>query len=268
MTRLSTLVLPLVLYAPSACGPQVDEAEMPATTMTGAGSETSETTGVTQPTTQGDETNGTTETDGAAESTGGSSSGMCIYRCTVDEDCFIDGSDYDFICGEAGFCLPSCDGDDDCIAQISGWSFAPCESNEACPEGPCVVLADGTGGCGTTPGEFFDCASIDETQIEVTDIEGNLVTVCAATTARCEPVSDGSICESGIEPRPCPQAPCLEGFACGDDGVCRCETDGACSVFGEWSVCEADGSCGQAPCTNTAQCDARKPWDGVVPECI
>lgn len=204
----------------------------------------------------------TGDTEGADETgndpTGGGEA-TCQYRCDSDEDCFSNGMDLGFTCVDNTVCLPVCESNEDCIAQLSGWSFQPCDSNDACAAGPCIDLGDGAGGCATEPTEFVDCATLMQAEVEVTDIDGNTVTVCGNDSGSCEDSGLGAnTCVIEGEVTTCEDTGCPEGFTCGEDGACTCDNDEAC---GDGSVCTDDGFCVN-PCADASECTDALPFDG------
>lgn len=199
----------------------------------------------------------TGDSDDTSDPTGGGAA-TCQYRCGGDEDCFANGVDLGLTCIDSGFCINVCESDTDCVAQLSGWSFQPCDSNDACAAGPCIDLGDGAGGCATEPTEFVDCATIMLEEVEATDIDGNTVTVCGNTSGTCEDTGLGaSTCVIESEVQTCEDTGCPEGYTCGADGACLCDNDDAC----ETGTCSDDGFCIN-PCADASECTDALPFDG------
>ena len=167
--------------------------------------------------------------------------------------------DFGLTCVESGFCINVCESDTDCVAQLSGWSFLPCDNNDACTAGPCIDLGDGAGGCATEPTEFVDCATLMLEEVEATDIDGNTVTVCGNTSGSCVDTGLGaSNCIVEGEVQTCEDTGCPDGFTCGSDGACLCDNDEAC---GDGATCSDDGFCIN-PCESASDCTAALPFDG------
>ncbi len=208
----------------------------------------------------GDPTDGETgDPTDTADPTGGGEA-QCQYRCNGDEDCFSNGMDLGFTCVDNTFCLPVCESDTECVAQLSGWEFQPCETNDACAAGPCVDLGDGSGGCATEPTEFVDCATLMQEEVEVTDIEGNTVTVCGNTSGTCQDSGLGAnTCVIEGEVTTCEDTGCPDGYTCdAASGGCLCDNDEAC---GDGSVCTDEGFCIN-PCSDASECTDALPYDG------
>ncbi len=200
----------------------------------------------------------TGDSDDTSDPTGGGAA-SCQYRCGGDEDCFSNGLDLGLTCLDSGFCLNVCESNEQCVAQLSGWSFQPCDSNDACAAGPCIDLGDGSGGCATEPTEFIDCATLMQSEVEATDIDGNTVTVCGNDSGSCEDSGLGAnTCVIEGEVQTCEDTGCPDGFTCGSDGACRCDNDEAC---GDGATCSDDGFCIN-PCESASDCTAALPFDG------
>lgn len=286
MNKLSLLLLSSSFaLSLTACDSTDDESETQAATATEGSSDTDATTGSVDTSAGTDDpsggtddpsggtddpSGGTDDPSGGTDDPTGSGAGACVYQCSVDEDCLSDGTDLGFSCTDNGICLNVCENDGECVAQFSGWSFQPCDNNEACAAGPCIDLGDGTGGCGTEPTEFVDCATIMQAEVEVTDIDGATVTVCGNDSGVCSDIGDGDMtCLLDVEPPTCEDTGCAEGFTCdATDGVCRCDDDNACSALGDDYTCGDDGLCTAPGCVDASECDADLPFDGGSYECI
>lgn len=281
MKKLSLLLLSSFVLSLPACDGSDDDSETQASTDTEGSSGTSAGTnpsgtstdpsGTTDPSggeATGDPSDGEVTGDPSdGETTGdptGSGGGVCVYQCSADEDCLSDGTDLGLTCTKNGVCLNVCETNDDCIAQLSGWSFQPCDSNDACAAGPCVDLGDGAGGCATEPTEFIDCATLMQAEVEVSDIDGNTVTVCGNDTGVCADIGNGDMtCTVDVEPVTCVDTGCPEGFTCAEDGACQCDNDDACvDTLGDEYTCGADGFCTAPGCTDDSECNDALPFDG------
>lgn len=287
MKKLSLLLLSSFVLSLPACDGSDDDNETQASTDTesssgtGGGTNPSGTTsdpsGASNPSgtsgpsggeTTGDPSDGEVTGDpSAGEVTGdptGSGESFCVYQCSADEDCLSEGTDIGLTCTDNGLCLNVCETNEDCVAQLSGWSFQPCESNDACAAGPCIDLGDGAGGCGTEPSEFLDCAALMQSEVEVTDIEGNIVTVCGNDTGICADIGNGDMtCTIDVEPVTCEETGCPEGFTCAEDGACHCDDDDVCiAALGDAATCGADGFCTAPGCADDSECDDALPFDG------
>jgi hypothetical protein len=190
--------------------------------------------------------------DGDGPETGdGDGDGYCAHQCASDADCLIDGMSIDLTCVDS-VCTsdsPGCTGDEECVALYSGWS-TPCTSGG----GECDALAQlcidygGQGLCATPPSDIIDCATLLMEEIEIPDIDGNLVIVCARSNAVC---SEDAFCFL-----PCgSDADCVSDAypSCDvESGFCQCSSDADCATLGEphMSVCNA-GACG---CGDDQQC--------------
>ena len=212
----------------------------------------------------GDPTDG--ETGDPSGDPTGSGDGLCIYQCASDDDCLSQGMDIGLTCTDNGSCVNVCESDADCVAQLSGWEFQPCDSNDACAAGPCIDLGDGTGGCATEPSEFLDCATLMQAEVTVTDIDGTEVTVCGNDSGTCSDIGNGDMtCTLDTEVPSCEETGCPEGFTCGDEGACLCDSDEAC---GDDLTCGDDGLCTAPGCTSDDECTGALPFDGGSYTCI
>jgi len=155
--------------------------------------------------------------------------------------------------------------DGECQALFSGWSqvdtngdFVPdanCDATHACGIGTsdCVDigLGDNTGRCAAdkTTDRQGDCTVggvINQVEVNVQDINGNNVTVCA------QPGADDATCDAGVCNNPCTvDGDCAAGQLCRvDDGVCvQCLADGDCT--GDLTVCVDQTFCG---CSDDSEC--------------
>lgn len=283
MKKLSLLLLSSLVLSLPGCDSSDDDGETQAATATDGSSDTDPSGGTTDPsggttdpsggTTEPsggttDPSGGTTDPSGGTTDPTGTGEGACVYQCSDDSDCFSQGADIGLTCTDNKSCVNVCADDGDCIAQLSGWSFQPCESNDACAAGPCIDLGDGAGGCATEPTEFVDCATLMQAEVEVTDIDGNTVTVCGNDSGTCTDIGNGDMtCTTDVPS--CEETGCSEGFSCDTtDGVCRCDDDDACSALGEGLTCGTDGFCTAPGCTDSSECDGDLPLDGGSFECI
>ena len=202
-------------------------------------------------------------------STGGDMGGpICTARCEVDEDCLSDGLDTGRTCSEQGFCEYACEEAEDCIPLLSAWMQLTCETNEACPTGPCVDYGGELGGCAIDPPKGESCNALDASlaEYEATDVEGNTVTVCAVTGATCSPDVHGS---DTCQLLTCETEGCPEPLVCNEAGFCECATNLDCIEAGTGDTCSEGGFCAFG-CTDAEECEAvigPPPFDGQVLVC-
>lgn len=207
-------------------------------------------------------------TTGGSSTGGGSGGPICTARCEVDEDCFNDGVDSGLTCSDQGFCELACEEAEDCIPLLSAWVVQTCETNEACPAGPCVDYGGDTGGCGIDPPKGESCNAIDVSlaEYEATDIEGNTVTVCAVTGGTCSPGIHGS---DTCQLLTCETEGCPEPLVCNEAGHCECATNLDCVEAGTGDTCSEAGFCAFG-CADAEECEAvlgPPPLDGQVLVC-
>ena len=112
--------------------------------------------------------------------------------------------------------------------------------------------------------EFVDCATLMQAEVEVTDIDGNTVTVCGNDTGVCSDIGNGDMtCTIDVDPVTCEETGCPEGFTCAEDGACHCDNDDVCiAALGDESTCGADGFCTVPGCMDASECDDALPFDG------
>ncbi len=225
-------------------------------TASGSDTDSNETTG--DPT--GPVTSGTSTSGG---STGGSGD-VCVARCMEDDDCLNNGMDIGQTCSDNGFCHAACEEAADCIPLCSGWVTQPCSTNDACLLGPCVDYGGETGGCAIEPTKGADCESQMLVEVEATDIEGNMVTVCGETGAMCtqDPLGDMS-CIVG-----CETFGCTDPLTCEADGYCHCTSNDDCVTAGSGDTCSDEGFCFFG-CEGVEECEAAfgQPLDGQTLSC-
>jgi hypothetical protein len=201
---------------------------------------------------------------------GGADVSFCQDGCANDAECIAG-----FVCdSETGTCVaePNCSDNTDCLAVASGWTTA-CAANADCfgGTGACVDV-DGSGPgtetlCATVPSEFFACDTIPNfAEVDVLDVEGETVTVCANDTNVC---TDGFCTAGGDVPPPAgceddTACPAVVGFdKCLADGRCGCEVDADCDGSSTGDVCR-DGFCtcsGNDVCDNGFVCAAAGTYD-------
>lgn len=263
------------------------------------GTGTSATTNLTtDPTTDSSTTGDGPETgdgdgdgDGPETTGDGDGDGFCSHQCTADADCLVEGEDIGLTCIE-GVCNSEgsgsgCTGDQECVALYSGWT-SPCTSGggECDDLGQLCVDVGGEGLCATPPSDFIDCAALLMEEIEVPDIDGNLVVVCAQPSATCNdqgfcfvPCTNDDACLSGSYPVCNVETGLCQ---CGSDddcatlgephlsvcnaGVCGCGDDQQCIDGGAGDVCTADGACG---CSGDMACaSVENLFDGGMISCV
>ncbi|MCA9545770.1 MAG: scavenger receptor cysteine-rich domain-containing protein, partial [Myxococcales bacterium] len=189
---------------------------------------------------------------------------MCLVACAEDADC-ADG----FTC-QNDRCLPAapvagCAEDSECTALFSGW-ITMCAAQADCPGQVCVAFGEG-GVCANAPSEFVMCAAFGQAESEQALFpEGDAVTVCAQTRARCNDSGETAYCETFCaEDAHCAAADypvcdvdsgrcvctadscAFNASVCGDDGICRCAADEDCTE-GNTDTCY-DGVCGCSEAT-------------------
>jgi hypothetical protein len=150
----------------------------------------------------------------------------------------------------------TCADDFECVALFSGW-MTPCTAGG----GECDAMAmvcikyEGEGRCALPPSDFVMCDAFGFDDLEVEDIDGAMVTVCAKSAAECGangacsvPCKADTDCTSGAYP------------VCDTNtGICGCATDDHCATLGlaQASTCNA-GLCG---CGADADCVSGKAGD-------
>lgn len=203
-----------------------------------------------------------TSTSGGSTGAGGDA---CVARCMEDDDCLNNGVDVGQTCSDNGFCHAACEEASDCVPLFSGWIAQPCSANDACPLGPCIDYGGATGGCAIEPSKAADCESQMLDEVEATDIEGNMVTVCGETGAMCtqDPLGDMS-CTVG-----CETFGCTDPLTCEADGYCHCTSNEDCVTAGSGDTCSDEGFC-FIGCDGLADCEAafgEPPLDGQTLSC-
>lgn len=201
---------------------------------------------------------------GGAGGAMGSDYKLCVEECAEDADC-ADG----FTC-QNDRCLPAapvagCAEDSECTALFSGW-ITMCAAQADCPGQVCVAFGEG-GVCANAPSEFVMCAAFGQAESEQALFpEGDAVTVCAQTRARCNDSGETAYCETFCaEDAHCAAADypvcdvdsgrcvctadscAFNASVCGDDGICRCAADEDCTE-GNTDTCY-DGVCGCSEAT-------------------
>jgi hypothetical protein len=183
--------------------------------------------------------------DGDGDPTGDPEGSYCVHQCSSDADCELDGQDQGYTCVDnvCTYDAPDpCTGNEECVALFSGWQTACTSGGGECDDlGQVCITTDEGGLCATPPSDFIDCATLLMEEIEVPDIDGNLVTVCARTHAECH--ADGYCflpCQGTAD---CPSA--AYPICNVSTGVCECGQDADCATLGlpANSVCNA-GTCG------------------------
>jgi hypothetical protein len=224
------------------------------------GTGTSATSLTSNPTTDGSATDGPDTGDGDpgdgdgdpgdGDGDPGDGDGYCAHQCTSDDDCLVDGMASGLTCidGACSIDSPGCTSNEECVAAFSGWS-TPCSSGggECDAFGQLCIDAGGEGLCATPPSDFLACEVLMMEEIEIPDIDGNLVVVCAQTDAVC---SEDAFCFVPCES----DDDCSGAYPICDvgSGLCQCGSDADCATLGVSgsSVCNA-GSCG---CGEDQQC--------------
>lgn len=255
--------------------------------------DTSSTTGNDEVETSADATDDATSdatTDATADTSDTSNEGgFCIHQCMADADCLVDGQDIGLTCQD-NLCTgdsSGCTDNAECVAQFSGWTMPCTAGGGECDQLMQVCVAAGGGGlCATPPSDFFMCDVVPGwSEIEVTDIDGNPVTVCGNANAEC---NDQGFCFSPCQSdADCPS----EAYPVCDtnSGLCGCSSDADCATLGQpqLSVCNAgvcgcgsdqhcvdgnfgdvcnDGSCG---CSGDAACaNIENNFDGGMISCV
>jgi hypothetical protein len=209
----------------------------------------------------GTDTAGTdTDPSETGTTTGGLDGAFCAHQCSADADCLVGGSDIGLTCKDS-FCTgdgggDTCADDFECVALFSGW-MTPCTAGG----GECDAMAmvcikyEGEGRCALPPSDFVMCDAFGFDDLEVEDIDGAMVTVCAKSAAECGangacsvPCKADTDCTSGAYP------------VCDTNtGICGCATDDHCATLGlaQASTCNA-GLCG---CGADADCVSGKAGD-------
>lgn len=273
-------LLPLAA-CPGDDGKANNDATTDSTVTMSAGTATDTT--VTDPTV--DPTMGTGDTGAAG------AAGFCAHQCAADSDCKIDGNDLGLTCQD-NYCSSGsstgCASNADCIAQLSGWA-TPCTAGGGeCDVlmQVCVVVGDG-GACANPPSEFLMCETIPGfSEVMVTDIDGNTVTVCGNGGAKC---SDDGVCfvpcqaDADCTAPSYPVCDTSTGLCgCGADtdcakldsphmsvckaGVCGCNDDKQCVDGDAGDVCTDKGFCG---CSGDAACSGvENSFDGGMISCV
>jgi hypothetical protein len=237
-------------------------------------------------------TDPTTETtaDGPETSGDGDGDGYCGHQCTTDADCLIDGMSFDLTCVDSLCMSPDsagCTGDEECVALYSGWATSCTSGGGECDAlGQLCIDFGGAGLCATPPSDIIPCDVLQQEEIEVPDIDGNLVVVCGQPNATCTedafcfvPCGSNDDCLS-------PSAPVCDVESgtcqCGSDadcamtgephlsvcnaGLCGCGEDQQCVDGGAGDLCTADGFCG---CSGDMACaGVENPFDGGMISCV
>jgi len=227
--------------------------------------------------------------DSPTEPTTGSENGYCGHQCSVDADCQVDGLDLGLTCEHAtctGGDTSTCTTKDECVALFSGWS-TPCTADGGeCDPGQICVQTGAGDLCAYPPSDFLTCDQLDMVEIELPDLNGVPVTVCAQTRAECGPQSYCILpCESDVHCASAAYPVCdvdTGQCGCGDDshcailgqpqfascnaGTCGCGSDQQCVDGKAGDVCGGNGFCG---CSGDAACTgAPNQFDGGVIACV
>lgn len=216
--------------------------------------------------------------------------GFCIHQCSADADCLVDGQDLGLTCQDS-LCSgdsSGCTDNAECVALFSGWVTACTAGGGECDMLGQVCVQAGDGGlCATPPSDFFMCDTVPGwAEIEVTDIDGNPVTVCGNPSAECNadgfcfsPCSSDADCTSEAYPvcdtntgvcgcssdADCATLGQPQASVC-NAGVCGCGSDQNCVDGNAGDVCTADGFCG---CSGDAACaNTENPYDGGMISCV
>ncbi len=205
----------------------------------------------------GDPTMGSGADETSTPDSGGPSGGFCVHQCEVDGDCTVAGADIGLTCTD-GFCqgeggkVETCSDDEACIAQLSGWEFgAACTAGggECEPSMGACLDVGGEGHCALAPSEFFACADSGFDEIQTTDIDGAMVTVCGDSNAAC---GDDGFCFS----------PCAEDADCAAPSATTCNTNtGFCE-------CASDDDCATLESSNLSSCNAGVCGCGEDQDCV
>lgn len=199
-----------------------------------------------------------TGTSTAGTGTGGPSVMTCQYECASNDDCMASGMDIGLICGTHNFCLSPCSDDVEC--KLFG--STECTTNMECAEvfqGVCVDFGD-PDFCVAEEDPMTDCTDLNQTAIDVTDVDGATVTVCSpAPGATCGVVNGDITC---AVPTTFSCEFCPEAFSCDEDAeTCKCGTTADCAAAVGSGEC-IDGVCIDA-CESDDDCDAMvSPFDG------
>lgn len=176
----------------------------------------------------------------------------CQEACTSNADCNVDFACVSKRCTYAGAVeMPLCTDDDSCTPIKSGWlDLAPCNAQNLCNFGECVVIAGQENGrCVMPP----PCVGRNQ-ELQWPSVEGGDVTVCGQVDYSCR---------AGTCWKPCVAADCSGTQPiCGDDGDCHCEAT-SCGGSASGEVCLDSGRCG---CTGDSDCGnafADTCYDGV-----
>ncbi|MCA9684572.1 MAG: hypothetical protein KC457_20470 [Myxococcales bacterium] len=182
--------------------------------------------------------------DDAADDDGGPSGNFCLHTCAADADCMVGGMDIGLTC-QAGSCAGDsggCADNNECIALFSGWQVACTAGGGECDAVGQVCIDVNGGVCAIPPSDVIMCETFLMEEMEVTDIDGNAVTVCGNPNAIC---SDGACidpCQSDADCSANPTAPvCNTGT-----GLCECGTDADCAMAGAGAPACVNGRCGCA----------------------
>ena len=278
----------LALFAFAACGDDGKGDEVGTSAETVDGTQTDTADGQTETAESTGTSTADTTTDATSTDTGVAET-YCIHQCRTDFDCLIGGMNLGLDCVD-NVCSggsTACTADDSCIALFSGW-VTPCTAGGGeCDLQGQVCIAGANGGvCATPPSDFIQCATLGFEELEVDDINGNPVVVCAQVRAECD--DEGSCflrCENDNH---CPSMAypvCNVGTGrceCGQDsdcaslgspqysvcngGACGCNADEQCVAGNAGDVCQGSGYCG---CSGDEACaNVNNPYDGGMISCM
>ncbi|MBN2361605.1 MAG: hypothetical protein JXR83_19285 [Deltaproteobacteria bacterium] len=191
----------------------------------------------------------------------------CREQCGSTADCQSDWECRDRHCVATSSTVTQCANDDDCQIAASGWAGHECDAGADCPGQVCVAFA-GSHYCAIQPSATVDCSFLHMTEVQLTQLGGGPVSVCANLEWKCE----GSVCVfrctgdsscSGLYPvcntasgecqcRSSPDScgPNTSGGSVCVGGACGCREDKDCVGDG-YDKCYG-GRCG---CAATASCD-------------
>lgn len=219
----------------------------------GSGDASSDTSDDDPSDTSDDDPSGPSDTTSGESDTSSNDFPACVFECTGDGDCTSNGMDNGFGC-VAGRCAIPCVSNDSCVAALSFWMLEPCSSNAECEFGKCMPF-DGMGGCAFGP-QDLPCADVGLQAVDLPDITGATVTVCAQPTATCD--TDGS-CFVGCTAGGC------GALTCGPQGKCVCDDDIQCYMAQLGERCDSGGQCDFA-CVSPADCPM-SAFDGTQTLC-